>query len=65
MTNLELLDKQIDDLDALLKMVADDWDTPIIIADKIWFAQLVNKTRVLKYEYENQRAKLVGQTSQE
>ena len=65
MNNKELLDKHIDDLDALLELVKDDWNTRIIRDDPIWFAKLVNKTRALKNEYQDQRKKLVGQTSQE
>ena len=65
MTDLELLDKQIGDLDALLEMVKDDWNTRIIRDDPIWFAKLINKTRALRNEYQDQRKKLVGQTSQE
>ncbi len=61
----ELLDKMINDLSALLEMMSDDWDKPTIQNDVIWFAKLVNKTRALKSEYQNQRKKLVGQASQE
>ena len=62
---IKLLDKVIADLNSLLEIVKEDWNTPIVEADKIWFAQLVNKTRALKNEYQNQRSKLVGQASQE
>lgn len=56
----ELLDKCISDLDALLEMVADDWETPVVRDDIIWFAKLVNKTRALRNEYQNQRLILGG-----
>jgi hypothetical protein len=49
------LDEQIADLDALLKIVEEDWGEPIIEQDKIWYAQLVNKTRLLKSKLEQQR----------
>ncbi len=62
---IKLLDKQIADLDALLEMVKDDWNTRIIRDDPIWFAKLINKTRALKNDLQDQRKKLVGQTSQE
>ena len=62
---IKLLDKQIADLDALLEMVKDDWNTRVIRDDPIWFAKLINKTRALKNDLQDQRKKLVGQTSQE
>ena len=62
---IKLLDKQIADLDALLERVKDDWNTRIIRDDPIWFAKLINKTRALKNDLQDQRKKLVGQTSQE
>jgi hypothetical protein len=62
---IELLDKQIDDLDALLDGVLEDWQTPVVQGDLIWFAKLINKTRLLRDEYQNQRKNLVGQASQE
>ena len=55
----KLLDKQIDDLNALLKMVEEDWETPTIIADQEWFIRLVTKTRVLRDEYVKQRREMV------
>ena len=55
MTCKELLDKQINDLDALLEMVEEDWETDVIQADKVWFAELVIKTRVLRDDFKKQR----------
>ena len=55
MTCKELLDKQIDELDALLEMVEEDWETDVIQADKEWFARLVTKTRVLRDDFKKQR----------
>ena len=60
MTYKELLDKQIEDLDALLDGVLEDWETPTVQGDLIWFAKLINKTRVLRDEYQSQRKNLVG-----
>jgi hypothetical protein len=57
---IELLDKHINDLTALLDTVERDWESEIIQSDPIWFATLINKTRALKNDYENQRAQMVG-----
>ncbi len=59
MTCKELLDKQINDLDALLEMVEEDWETDVIQADKVWFAELVIKTRVLRDDFKKQRKVMV------
>ncbi len=58
MTCKELLDKQIDELDALLEMVEEDWETDVIQADKEWFARLVIKTRVLRDDFKKQRERM-------
>ena len=65
MTYKELLDEQIDDLDALLDGILEDWEIPTVQGDLIWFAKLINKTRALKSDLQNQRKNLVGQTAQE
>ncbi len=57
------LDQQIGDLDALLKCVEEDWDTPTVIADKIWFAKLINKTIKLRDDLLNERRKLDVQSN--
>lgn len=62
---IELLDKHINDLTALLDTVERDWESEIIQSDPIWFATLINKTRALKNEYQNQRTQLVGEESKE
>ena len=56
---IKLLDKLIADLNALLKIVEEDWETPIVQNDIIWFAKLVNKTRVLRNEYQSQRRRMI------
>ena len=58
MTSKELLDKQIGDLNALLTSVKEDWETDIVQNDIIWFAKLVNKTRVLRDKLITERSKL-------
>jgi hypothetical protein len=65
MTSKELLDKHINDLTALLDMVEEDWESEIIQNNPTWFATLINKTRALKNEYQDQRAQLVGEEPQE
>lgn len=60
-----MTDKTIKSLDALLEDIEENWETDIIQANKVWFAQLVVKARLLRKEYADQRSKLVGQTSQE
>ena len=55
----------IKSLDALLEDIEENWETDIIQANKVWFARLVIKARLLRKEYADQRSKLVGQTSQE
>lgn len=65
MTDEELLAREIANLDVLLEMIEEDWESDIIQNDKVWFAQLVVKARGLRTIYENQRSQLVGQTPQE
>jgi len=60
-----MTDKMIKSLDALLEDIEENWETDIIQANKVWFARLVIKARLLRKEYADQRSKLVGQTSQE
>ncbi len=57
---MELLDRQISDLDALLDGISEDWEIPVVQGDLIWFAKLINKTRALKSDLQDQRKKLVG-----
>ena len=60
-----MTDKMIKSLDALLEDIEENWETDVIQANKVWFAKLVVKARLLRKEYADQRSKLVGQTSQE
>jgi hypothetical protein len=52
---IESLDKQIESLDAILESVEEDWEKPIIQEDIIWFAKLVNKTKLLRDSLIRQR----------